>query len=465
MGCLLCDYTSKNNKNYPFIHDNSRQSSTQENGIPKSSIDIIYSFNASLIETYYTLDINLGGGDFGTTIKLIEKSTKNFYCLKILPKENLITFDEINQVKPFYEKMKNLSHPNINPIKSVSENEDNFFIIREMSESTLQSLLQSKKKLSLSEIKGFVFQILSGISYLHDNELIHGNIKPENVLLFENNLVRLNDYSHHEKFLKNAKAKSILFSSPELVENSTIEKIDEWSCGVLMYFICCEKYPFNGASVDELYHKIINKEFEQNETYRNLPYEIQDLISKLLIFNPKFRISANDALNHPLFEDKISFFLLEDDEETQAKTNDIIKVIKMLFVFILIFHEHENNCNMESIFEDYILGEGEEIEKHQDYIHNFMTKNLICYDGDNVKNILDYLSNNKIYLFGENINIVFEYFSKGNSTITIRQIIEKVKILLLNHPISNNLPLEDAFLKRDISIYEFKIILNESVFS
>ena len=465
MGCLLCDYTSKNKKNYPFIPDNSRQSAIQENGIPKSSIDIIYSFNSSLIETYYTLDINLGEGDFGTTIKLIEKSTKNFNCLKILPKENLISFDEINEVKPFYEKMKNLSHPNINPIKTVSENEDNFFIIREMSENTLQSLLHSNKKITLGEIKAFIFQILSGISYLHDNELIHGNIKPENVLIFDNNLIKLNDYSHYEKFLKKTKAKSFLYSSPELAENSTIEKSDEWSCGVLMYYICCEKYPFNGSSVDDLYHKITNGEFEQSERYRNLPYEVQDLISKLLIFNPKFRISANDALNHPLFEDKISFFLFDGDEEIQAKTNDIIKVIKMLFVFILIFHEYENKCNMETIFEDYISGEGEEIEKYQDYIKDFMVKNLICYDGDSVKNILDYLSNNKIYLFGENSNIVFNYFSKDNSTITIRQIIEKVKTLLSKYQLSNNLTMEDEFLNKDITINEFKKMLNENVFS
>ena len=120
---------------------------------------------------------------------------------------------------------------------------------------------------------------------------------------------------------------------------------------------------------------------------------------------------------------------------------------------------------METIFEDYISGEGEEIEKYQDYIKDFMVKNLICYDGDSVKNILDYLSNNKIYLFGENSNLVFNYFSKDNSTITIRQIIEKVKTLLSKYQLSNNLTMEDEFLNKDITINEFKRILNENVFS
>ena len=194
-----------------------------------------YSINSSLIESYYTIDISLGIGTFGNSIKIIEKSTKTKKTMKVLPKEFVVNLNSITEIKAFYENLKDLNHPNLNQIKNIYENEDNFFLIREMSDETLKTKMNNNFTPSLFEIKIRVFQLLSAVAYLHEKGYNHGNIKPENVLLFDNNTVRLNDYCHYEKFLRKTNTNSVLFSSPELIENGSMEKSDEWAIGVILY--------------------------------------------------------------------------------------------------------------------------------------------------------------------------------------------------------------------------------------
>ena len=198
--------------------------------------------------------------------------------MKVLPKEFVVNLNSITEIKAFYENLKDLNHPNLNQIKNIYENEDNFFLIREMSDETLKTKMNNNFTPSLFEIKIIVFQLLSAVAYLHEKGYNHGNIKPENVLLFDNNTVRLNDYCHYEKFLRKTNTNSVLFSSPELIENGSMEKSDEWAIGVILYCLCCNQYPFNGNSINEINNRITLGDFEHNERFNNLQFDVKDLI-------------------------------------------------------------------------------------------------------------------------------------------------------------------------------------------
>ena len=204
MGCLF-DYgknqsKSKNNNKIDLSFLNTT-SNDFINTIPNSSLDY-----SSRIEHRFIFDVSMGEGTFGFSMKIIEKTSKKEYSLKILPKDNLINLSNINNIKIYYENNRKIliDSSYINRILNTYENEDNFFLIREISPLTLKTKINnSKLPFQLKEVKNIMFQLLKCVKYLHLNNIIHGNIKPENILLFDKNVIKLEDFSHFLYFQRN----------------------------------------------------------------------------------------------------------------------------------------------------------------------------------------------------------------------------------------------------------------------
>ena len=244
MGCVLCDcsnepqnLTTQSDKFDISILNSIILSSTDIS--PMNSIDI--SFN---IENKFIFDVNMGEGTFGFSMKIIEKPTKKEYSLKILPKDILLEQQFLKDIKSYYEKKRKIliNSSYINSILSIYENEDNYFMIRDLAPLTLRTKINnSKLPFKLSEVKNIMSQLFKNIKYLHDNNIIHGNIKPENILFFNKNEIKLEDDSHFVHFQRSNKISNYLFLSPEILSNNYNEKCDEWSCGVIMYYLLCGK--------------------------------------------------------------------------------------------------------------------------------------------------------------------------------------------------------------------------------
>ena len=96
---------------------------------------------------------------------------------------------------------------------------------------------------------------------------------------------------------------TINYLSPELIKGQMIKELDEWACGILMYYLLAGKPPFDGKTEDEIFDAILGKPLNLNiEELKDISNECKDLISKLLERDVNKRIKAKDALEHNFFK-------------------------------------------------------------------------------------------------------------------------------------------------------------------
>ena len=238
---------------------------------------------------------------------------KSFNKKKLNKKEN-------TKNKIFYEidLMKKLSHPNITKILEYFESEKYYLIIMEyINGGNLFSFVKKRRKLNEKLAKFLFYQIINGIKYLHSKNIVHRDIKLENILIDVNNNIKICDFGI-SKILSKKDEKcydqcgTLMYMAPEILLSNK-EKgynpflIDIYSSGIALYIMLSGSLPFNIKDDDsslsennsynfDLQYNIVNNKPKDIE---NISYEAKDLLKKLLNKNPLKRISCEEILNHP----------------------------------------------------------------------------------------------------------------------------------------------------------------------
>ena len=255
-------------------------------------------------------------------IKIYKEHHKKYFDKEILININLSSkyfLSVINYGTGFIYQENNSSLNIIesNNINNYSENLDGkvLYKIEELAENgELFNYIYELNKGFPEKISSKIFSsIIESVKILHQNNVIHGDIKPENILLGNDFVPKLIDFGFSTKFNKKnnniifATEGSDIYSSPELrkanINGYDGIKSDIFSLGVLLFVITVGKFPFYlSCYSDKKYRLIINKKFEKYwanfETY-NLSNEFKDLINKLVCFDPKERLSIEEILEHP----------------------------------------------------------------------------------------------------------------------------------------------------------------------
>ena len=123
---------------------------------------------------------------------------------------------------------------------------------------------------------------------------------------------------------------TLVYCSPEVLINDYNESCDVWSCGVLMYCLLCGYFPFEGEGEEEITRKILSGKFEFDvQDFNTITDEAKDLISKCLKFDPKKRITIQEALNHRFFQDlKEATQFTEEDKQKLSNLKKLNKYPK-----------------------------------------------------------------------------------------------------------------------------------------
>ena len=356
--------------------------------------------------------------------------------------------------------MKKLNHPNITKILELFEDKEYILIIMEyINGGNLFSFLKKRRKVSEKTAKFLYRQIILGLKYIHSHNIVHRDIKLENILIDLNNNIKICDFgigrvlSSPEQLLFD-QCGTPMYIAPEILLSSKDNgykgfPVDIWSIGIALYILLSGSLPFNfknGKSVsieesennennnnsEELQFSIINSEPKYIE---NISDEARDLLKGLLNKNPEKRLNCDEILAHPWLKD-INKNL--DNNKYHLFTKAEIKMLSKTYVD----YRKDKNDNLKENFtlsNLYI----DDKNKNNDNEKNNETKSSILAPFNSVNNDND--EDNDDFYF-DDINM--DDFNNKNIQLEngIISIGNKVKEFNMFYEMNNNCEVDNGII-------------------
>ncbi len=229
-----------------------------------------------------------------------------------------------------------LSHPNIVEVYDVGEDNGNYYIVMEYIEGKqLKELLKKRDKLTLSEVIDIMLQITDGMSVAHDAYIIHRDIKPQNIMILDNGMVKITDFgiamamNSTQLTQTNSVMGSVHYLPPEQAsgKSATLQS-DIYSMGILMYELLTGKLPYKGDNAVEIALKHLKEAFPSvRDELPDIPQSVENIILKATAKNPKNRYADAKEMYNDLKtcldesrekEGKIKFKYPEGDNEASV---------------------------------------------------------------------------------------------------------------------------------------------------
>lgn len=202
-----------------------------------------------------------------------------------------------------------LNHPNIVELYDVGEDNGEYFIVMEYVEGkTLKSLVKKRGALTLAEVVDIMLQLTSAIAHAHDSYIIHRDIKPQNVLILDNGMVKITDFgiatalNNHELTETNSIMGSVHYLPPEQANgNGATVKSDIYSLGILMFELLTGRVPFKGDNAVEIAIKQMKTPIPSVRKYNEeIPQSVENVILRACAKNPKNRYDSAREMHDDL---------------------------------------------------------------------------------------------------------------------------------------------------------------------
>lgn len=244
-------------------------------------------------------------------------------------------FREINSLRV-------LTHPNIVRLEEVIRNDTHIGIVLEYaSGGEFYKYIQEKKRLKENEGCRLFAQLVSGVQYMHSKGMAHRDLKLENLLLdrFENLIITdfgfVNEFHPGKHELMKTSCGSPCYAAPELVVSSrpyNAKKADLWSCGIILFAILAGYLPWDddasnpdGDDIAKLYMYITQTPLKFPDYIAPIP---RDLLRRILVSNPKHRLSMEQVYQHQWLKPHRSFLSITPEEWDRFLSSDNNKVYR-----------------------------------------------------------------------------------------------------------------------------------------
>ena len=286
----------------------------------------------------FILGKDLGKGAFGSVRIVTRKKDKQVYAMKSVSIGKLDNKEKeaaLNEVRI----LASLNHPNIIGYKDAfyDENSKSLNIVMEYADDgdiahKIKENLKRRLRFEESTLWEWIIQILEGLKYLHDNKIMHRDLKCANIFLMKNGQLKIGDLNV-SKLAKNNMAKTQtgtpFYLAPEIWKDLPYDyKCDIWSVGCIIYELCTSRPPFRGTSLKEVCHNVMTGYYLPISGFSN---DMREIISKMLIVDPKRRYSTDELLNCEIIKKRIKSSkneIIAQGIQNSKKAN-FIKTIKL----------------------------------------------------------------------------------------------------------------------------------------
>ena len=245
----------------------------------------------------------LGEGGFSVCFEY--RSTRGTLALKIIPKTKLKAAKAAAIMQNELVINRMLHHPNIVAFSECFQDDWNIYLVLELcSHGTLFDVLVRRKKLPENEIAFYLSQLLPGLQYLHSNDILHLDLKPENIFIADDFTLKIGDFGVSKRMEPDGSykllGKTLLYAAPEVLNKECIGVAsDVWSLGVMLYVMLVGSSPFDGTTRQDMKRRILMLDYAFPKHMKcNAP--IHQLIGSMIQLCPRDRPSLFE-IQHSAF--------------------------------------------------------------------------------------------------------------------------------------------------------------------
>ncbi|XP_075037113.1 striated muscle preferentially expressed protein kinase isoform X2 [Mixophyes fleayi] len=293
------------------ITPSGRESTTLRQGVPQKP---------------YTFLDEKARGRFGVIRECKENATGKHFMAKIVPYEQ----ENKPNVLQEYEVMKCLHHQRILSLHEAYITPRYLVLISEQCAGReILYCLVERFRYSEDDVVTYLLQILQGLEYLHEQKILHLDIKPENVMVSYMNTVKIIDFGSAQPFTPlilrqlGKRVGSLEYMSPEVIKGDPVGPgADVWGLGVLTYIMLSGRSPFHELDPMETENKILTGRFDIFKLYSNASQSASLFIRKLLSIYPWSRPSLQECFSNPWLQDA---YLMKLRRQTLTFTTNRLK--------------------------------------------------------------------------------------------------------------------------------------------
>ncbi|KAM9856497.1 serine/threonine-protein kinase PLK1 [Aulostomus maculatus] len=230
----------------------------------------------------YTRGRFLGKGGFAKCYEITDVETKQVFAGKIVPKSLILKQHQREKMTSEIAIHKSINHPNIVGFHGFFEDDDFVFVVLEICRRrSLLELHKRRKAVTEPEARYYMMQLLKGVQYLHNNRVIHRDLKLGNIFLNDDMDVKIGDFGLATKIEFDGERKKTLCGTPNYIAPEVLCKkghsyeVDVWSLGCILYTLLVGKPPFETSCLKETYNRIKKNNY-------TIPWHINPSASSLI---------------------------------------------------------------------------------------------------------------------------------------------------------------------------------------
>ena len=244
----------------------------------------------------YRIQSKIGSGKSAEVYLAYSQSTQQECAIKIIPKHSVIGKEARAAVQRECSILSKISHENvIQYIDHFEDAENNYLVTEYFQGITITERVNLVGSLDSALVIKIFSQLCTIISFLHQNDVCHQNISPDNVLIDDSNTIKLIDFGAACNEVQSRTATDILIhaSPPEVISGRFYvpSLVDSWQLGYFLFYVFTNDYPWHGISVNNLTIPTL-------EIPPAIPEKVHTLLKSLLEINPLRRYSVEQASSY-----------------------------------------------------------------------------------------------------------------------------------------------------------------------